>query len=89
MHFIVQNFANLQKIINLEGTQTVTGIFVDNNGLIRLRTFGNRVTRRGDGCRGEKVNLMLINVNIFNKLYTVLLPDPLTEYADNTILQTS
>jgi len=32
---------------------------------------------------------MLINVNIFNKLYTVLLLDPLTEYADKTILQTS
>jgi len=28
---------------------------VHNNGLTRQRTFGKRVTRRGDRCRGEKV----------------------------------
>jgi len=32
---------------------------VDNNGLTRQRTFGNRVTRRGDGCRGEKVKFTI------------------------------
>ena len=53
LHFIVENSANFycpQKDIHLEGTQTLTGIFVHNNGLTRQRTFGNRVARRGDRC---------------------------------------
>ena len=34
------------------------------NGLIQQRTYGNHVTRRREGCSGEKVKLVFTNAKM-------------------------
>jgi len=57
---MVQNFATVIAHENkyVEGTQTSIRIFVHNNGFSRQLTFENRVTRRSDGCRDERVKII-------------------------------
>jgi len=53
---VVQHYANFycpQKDIHVDGIQTSIRIFVHNKWLTQQREFGNRLTRRGDGCRGS------------------------------------
>jgi len=69
MLIVIANFCYTHKDIHVGCSQTSINIFVHNNELTQQRTFGNREpvtatgvvcglglkTRRGDGCRGERV----------------------------------
>ena len=70
MLIVIANLCYTHKDIHVGCLQTSINIFAHNNELTQQRTFGNREpvavtgvvcglglkTRRGDGCRGERVN---------------------------------